>query len=132
MDRTEGELRNRLSEEGFPEEIIQSTIEYVHYYGYLNDERYAINYIRQRKETKSKLIIRSELAGKGIDKELLDMIFTTEYQGQEEDPEITAIRKAIAKKVKEPDALSREEKQKLIAHLYRKGFEFDKIKKLVE
>ncbi len=132
MDRTEWELRNRLSEEGYPEEIIQKTLEYVFHYGYLNDERYAANYIRQRKETKSKRILWSELSGKGINKELLENIFATEYMEQEEDPETTAIRKAIAKKGKSPDEMTREEKQKLIAGLYRKGFELDKIKKLVE
>ena len=132
MDRTESELRNRLSEDGIPKEVIQSTIEYVLHYGYLNDERYTVNYIRQRKETKSKRIIKAELTGKGINSELIEMLFAAEYQEQEEDPEITAIKKAISKKGKEPNSLSREEKQKLMAQLYRKGFELDKIKKLID
>lgn len=132
MDRTEWELKNKLSEEGYPEEIIQDTMDYLYRYSYLNDERYASNYIRQRKETKSKRILRSELSGKGINKELLENIFSSEYSDQEEDPEISAIRRIIAKKGKEPEEMSWEEKQKLIAQLYRKGFELDIIKKLVE
>lgn len=130
-DRSETELRRRLSESYYPEDVIQRTIEYVTEYGYLNDERFAGIYVRARKERKSKQILKQELLLKGIKKEILDTIFKIEYETEEEDPELTALRKAIEKKTKDISQLSWEEKQKLIAQLYRKGFDIDKIKHIL-
>ncbi|HHX11313.1 MAG TPA: hypothetical protein GX731_00700, partial [Clostridiales bacterium] len=48
-----------------------------------------------------------------------------------EDPEILAIEKAISKKRVDLDNITWEEKQKLIASLYRKGFSIDKINQLL-
>lgn len=129
MNRTEMELRNKLRDAGYPKDIIDTTISYVSEYGYINDERYATAYIKERKSRKSKRIIRLELQYKGINKDILDTIFLSEYSAEDnEDPEIIAIRRAISKKSKVPESLSSEEKQKIIASLYRKGFELDKIK----
>jgi Uncharacterized protein conserved in bacteria len=133
IDRTEQELRTKLSESGYPEEIIIRTISYVMEYGYLNDERFARAYIRARMHTKSKQVIKNELYRKGISKEVADSILAEEYENTEtvEDAELSAIRKAVAKKTKNPEALNPQEKQKLMASLYRKGFEISKIKKVI-
>lgn len=128
MDRTEKELKYRLSLELYPEDIIEKAIAYAKEYGFINDERYAESYIRSRREKKSKMVIKNELLMKGINKEIIDNIFLSEYQSEEEDPEMIAIRKAIDKKVGDVSSLTREEKQKLIAYLYRKGFQMDKIR----
>ena len=128
MDRTEHELRKKLTEALYTEDIIDRTIDYVKEYGYLNDERYATSYIKLRKDSKSRLRIQNDLMAKGINKELLDNLFTSVYSETDDNPELIAIRKAIAKKTSDPSTLSWEEKQKLMASLYRKGFEIDKIK----
>jgi regulatory protein len=131
MDRTELELRRKLSDAGYPEKIIDRTISYVIEYGYLNDERYALTYVRARMNTKSKLVIRTELLQKGISKDLTERILEEEYEQDEigEDVEMTALRKAIAKKTKSVENLSLDDKRKLMAALYRKGFDVGKIKK---
>lgn len=133
MDRTEQELRDKLKDAGFIQEVIDCTIAYCYEYGYLNDERYASYYIRDRMNTKSKMIIRNELLHKGIDKDTIDEIIRAEYENndKDEDVELSAIRKAIAKKTKNPEDLSPQDKQKLIASLYRKGFEFNKIREII-
>jgi regulatory protein len=136
MDRTEQELRIKLTDAGYPENIVNRTISYIYEYGYLNDERYTITYVRSRMNTKSKLVIKTELLHKGIAKELVDRILQEEYENHEEneepeDAELIAIRKAVAKKTKALDTLSSEDKQKLIASLYRKGFDIGKIKQIV-
>jgi regulatory protein len=133
QDRTRMELRNKLSEAGYREDIIDQTIAYIDSYGYLDDERYASNYIRFRKHQKSKLVLQMELSRKGISKEILESIFENEYQEDEsEDPEITAIKKIITKKNIDTKNLSWEEKQKLVASLYRKGFALDKINHILQ
>lgn len=127
-DRSEYEIRNKLSEAGYSQSVIENILSYLYEYNYLNDERFASNYIRIRKESKSKLLIRNELLSKGIDKCLIDRIVSEEYLSNDEDPEEIAIRKAIAKKTSDPSDLTWEKRQKLIASLYRKGYDIEKIK----
>ena len=87
---------------------------------------------RSRKNTKSKLVIKNELMLKGIDKTLIDAVFLEEYENEEqEDAELVALRKAIAKKIKNSEDLDYEAKQKLTASLYRKGFAVSKIKQVL-
>ena len=45
MDRTEKELYIKLKDAYYTDDIINRTIEYLKEYNYINDERYAMNYI---------------------------------------------------------------------------------------
>lgn len=128
MDRTEFELRKKLSEAAYPENIIERAVSYLYEYHYLDDERFAYSYIRLRKEQKSKLILKTALISKGIDRQIINQVMKDEYTIEEEDPEQIALRKAIAKKTSDPTCLSWEDKQKIIASLYRKGYDIEKIK----
>lgn len=131
MDRTEKELYIKLKDAYYTDDIINRTIEYLKEYNYINDERYAMNYIRLKKGIQSSLAIKTKLNQKGINKEIIEKIITKEYNESSEDIdyEILAINKAIHKKYRNPHDLSREDKQKLVASLYRKGFSIDKIRK---
>ena len=132
MERCEQELRSKLVQEAYPQEVVDRVIDYVYHYGYLDDKRFASGFVRSRKNRKSKLMIKTELLQKGVARELIDLVLQEEYEGEEsEDAELTAIQKAIAKKTGNPSALSPEDKQKLIASLYRKGFDLSKIKQLL-
>lgn len=126
-DRSEQELRRKLTQAEFPTVLIDRAISYVKQYGYLDDRRFASSFIRGRMNKKSRLMIRNELLQKGISEEVLEEAFDETYAEEEEDAELAAIKKAIAKKTKEPEALTYEEKQKLIASLFRKGFDLSKI-----
>jgi regulatory protein len=133
MDRTELELRTKLIDAGYPEAVVEQTINYVSEYGFLNDERFVSAYVRAKMHTKSKRVIKTELQQKGIPKDIIEQIFSEEYEedGGNEDAELIAIRKSIAKKTKKPETLTYEEKQRLMASLYRKGFQISKIKQLL-
>lgn len=133
MDRTEQELRRKLLEAEYPENIIDMTLDYVKGYGYINDSRYASTYIRHRITSKSKNMLVAELYNKGIQRDIIETAILTEYdQAREENPELVAIKKALAKKSYDPENLTWEEKQKLIASLYRKGFDIEKIKQALD
>ena len=54
MDRTEKGLSDRLRQAGFSAEATEDAMNYVRSYGYLNDYRYAMNYISFRMGTKSR------------------------------------------------------------------------------
>ena len=50
----EGELVRKLSDGGYPDEVIDKAIEYVSSFGYIDDVRYASDYIRYPLGTKVK------------------------------------------------------------------------------
>ncbi|MFU0828772.1 MAG: Regulatory protein RecX [Lachnoclostridium sp.] len=124
MDRTERELIIKLKQQDYNESIISDVMAYIKSFHYIDDERYAQNYISLKKDTKSKRQIYAELAQKGIDEKLIEQVLNEEYASED-----YAIQKAIRKKVNDVNALSKEEKEKLAASLYRKGFETELIKK---
>lgn len=133
-DRTQYELYIKLKDAYYTDEIIDRTIEYLKGYNYLNDVRYASNYIRSKMYQQSKLVLKSKLLQKGIDRDTIEKIIFYEYQtsAEDKDPEILAINKHIKKKYKDLTCLTKEEKQKLITSLYRKGFNLDKIHKCLD
>lgn len=129
MDKTEKELYNKLREAYYTDIIIERTIAYLKEYNYIDDERYASNYIRVRKNSYSILSIKTKLYHKGINKDIVEKIIAIEYDYEDPnaDPEVVAINKTILKKNKDINILTQEERQKLIASLYRKGYDLDKI-----
>ncbi len=126
MDRTEQELSTKLKQSNYTDEVILKVIEYMKSYHYIDDARYASNYVYHKKNSKSKRQIQIEMTQKGIEKEYMEEAFSQEYEDEE-----TAIQKAINKKCKGLDNMTKEEKLKLSMFLYRKGFQMDLIKKYV-
>ena len=124
MDRTEQELILKLKQAEYTESIISEIITYIKKYHYIDDLRYAINYVRSKKNTKSKRQIYGELIQKGVEKENIEEAFGEEYEDED-----TALQKAIKKKTHDINNLTEEEKVKLVSSLYRKGFQLDSIKK---
>ncbi len=124
MDRTEYELVVKLRQAEYTDTIISATIDYVKEYHYIDDAKYAVAYVRAKKDRKSKRQLQNELSQKGIGKEDIEQAFSQEY-----DNEDLAIQKAIAKKNRNIDNMTQEEKLKLSSYLYRKGYQMDLIKK---
>ncbi len=54
MDRTEAGLREKLRQGLYPEDAAEEAIQYVKSFGYLDDLRYAENFVRTRKGSKSR------------------------------------------------------------------------------
>ena len=69
MDRTEKGLSDRLLQAGFSEQAVLDAVSYVKSYGYINDSRYALNYITYRIHEKAgrrsfRSFIQKELTGR--------------------------------------------------------------------
>ena len=79
MDRTRAELKDRLMRSDFTEEIAELALAYADSFGYLNDERYVENYVRSRKETKSRREICAELSRKKVDREIVERVLEDCY-----------------------------------------------------
>lgn len=136
MDRTEQELSTKLREKEFSDQVVAQAIAYVKSFHYLDDYRYTLNYIRGRYQTKSKRQLSYSLYQKGITQMDIDNAYdelkeSFSSETEEKDLEEEAIARIIRRKGKPIEEFSKEEKQKLVASLYRKGFHGHTIQKVM-
>ena len=127
-DYTEFKIREKLRDGEYPEEIINEAIDYLKVMRYIDDSRYAMDYVSYHMDSRSKVRIKQDLAQKGIKTDIIEEAFYECY-GDNENPEIEMCVKLLKKKHYNPDLSSYEEKQKLKAFLFRKGFQNDSILK---
>lgn len=123
MDRPEKDIRFKLQTAGYEEAVIDDAVEYAKSFHYIDDERYARAYACSKAGTKSRRQIEAELRQKGIESRSVDDLYGG--AGAEEE----AVRRLIRRKTGSPESLSYEERQKLAASLYRKGFPTDLIRR---
>ena len=125
-DRTEWELRDKLQQHGFEEEVIEDAIAYVESFHYIDDRRYAMRFAEIYKDSRSIQRIRQDLQKRHVDDLLIEEALENIDWGDS-----MALRKEIRKLTKGQrdffDRMSYQEKQKYIARLYRKGFRTDSI-----
>lgn len=124
MDRTESQLRTKLRQGYYPEDIIEDAVDYVKGYHYLDDLRYAQNYVRCHKDRKSRRMIQMQLMGKGISRELTEQAIEEEY-GQGDETE--QILNWVQKKKYSSQTADLKDKQRMYAFLMRKGFSSNDI-----
>ena len=126
MDRTEKGLRDRLIQGGFSEEAAEDAVAYVKDYGYINDYRYALNYILYRIHSKSRQKIFQELQQKGISRDVASEAWE-EASDLEEPDETSLLRTAIEKKCSPGDILDDKAMRRLYGYLQRRGFRMGDI-----
>ena len=124
MGRTESQLREKLKQGGYPEDIIDGAVAYVKSFGYVNDVNYARSFIDCRKEKKSKKEIEMLLKNKGVSEQDIEAAMEECY---EKEDSLSAIEKLMKKRHYSPDEATYEEKQKFMSYLIRKGFSYDDI-----
>lgn len=124
MDRTEAQIRQKLQQGGYPEGIIEEAIAYAMDAHYLEDARYARNYVRSQQEKKSREQMRMGLCRKGIRRELAEQALESEYILENEQE---LILKWVQKKNYPGETASLKEKRRICQFLMRKGFHMDDI-----
>ena len=108
QDRTEGEMCRRLFQDGYPDSIVQETIGFLQEYHFVDDARYAANYLQR----------------KGISREIIrEQLEETEHDSGE------AIRVLLEKKHYRAGETAPEEEKKIIAYLMRRGFSWEDIRR---
>lgn len=130
--RSVAELRERLLEgRGATQPIVESVIERLREYGYLDDARFAHSYasIRIQQRPIGRQRLQRDLWLKKIDKktadEALDQVF-------ESTPEEALIDRAIEKRIRlRGNPQTRAEAKKLFDHLLRQGFAFELVSEKV-
>ncbi len=119
MDRTEEQLRVKLRQGYYPEDVIEDAIGYVKGYHYLDDLRYAQNYVRSHRGKKSRRMLQMELQKRGVAKEWIQQALEEEYEQENEQEQIL---KWIRKKDYSSDTADLKEKQRMYQFLLRRGF----------
>ncbi len=120
--KTELELRRKLAEQEFSPASVESAIEFVKKYRYLDDDDYARRFVERNRNKKSRKQMSYELAQKGVSREILDVVF--EDMDVDEEAQICVL---LEKRNYSGEEASREEKQKMTAYLTRKGFSYEAI-----
>ena len=128
MERTEYQLRKKLQENGYPEEIVQCAIDYVKSFHYVDDYRYACTYIRYHQSDKSRLQLKMKLYERGVASELIEQALEDEYSAAEEQ----LIDRLLEKKHYDADIMDQKEKQKIYQYLMRRGFRSESIRRRME
>jgi regulatory protein len=130
--RSVEELRERLLEgRGATEQIVDTVIERLREYGYLNDARFAQNYasLRVQQRPIGRQRLERDLRMKKIDKQTVDAALDLVY---EEKPEAELIESAIAKRIRlRGRPQTRADAKKLFDHLLRQGFAFELVSEKV-
>ena len=127
---TEYKLREKLREGLYSEEIEDEAITYVKSFHYIDDYRYACDYIFYHKEFETKKIIEDKLRRKGIDSSVLQQAFMDNYdEGEELQKELEQANKLLIKKHFNNESMDWKEKQKIYAYLLRKGISNSVIKR---
>ena len=116
-DRSERELRERLHREGFSEEAADAALEYVKSFGYVNDGRYAENYVMSAGGKKSRAALRSFLLEKGIEESLIGAALS-EVPEDEKD----LIRELLQRRAGPPHRMDERELRRMYGYLARRGF----------
>lgn len=117
-DHSKKELIQKLMRAGFPKSVIDRTMEYIDSYHYIDDERFAYNYVAYRGKMKSRKELRYELATKGIDLDRLN--HSAEYMDDLDDQ--TTIRMILEKKWGTDITVDLKEKDRMTRYLFRRGF----------
>jgi len=127
--RSSGEVRTKLSQQGYDEEVIEATLEYLVESNYINDENFARVYSNHLIKTKrlSQNQIKYELKRKGIDLELVEDILSDDSIS-----DISTAQNAFRKKYKNFDFSDVKMKAKAQNFLMSKGFSYDIIKQVFE
>lgn len=128
---TEEQLRRKLQEGFYPEEVIEEAIQYVASYRYIDDMRYAVNYITCYEKNKGRKRIEQELFDKGVSKEIIEKAWAEweENGGKQEEQEM--IKAVLKKKHYIPSAADSKERQRMYAYLIRRGYSAEEVRKAI-
>ena len=126
------EIKQKLSRKKLSQDIITKTLEYLFDTGLIDDEKFANDYASELSKRKHLGInrIKIELSKKGISNPIIKEI--TKELVNDSDNEKKNLELAAAKYLRSfPEKLNPAEKQKLVNHLFRKGFSWDLIREFI-
>ena len=103
------QLHDKLRDGGYPEKSIEQALDYVAGFHYTDDLRYAAAFIRNHEGNRSRRRIEQDLAGRGIDRDVLERAWG-EW---------------------EAEGGSQDERQRMYGFLMRRGFSAELVRRAV-
>ena len=128
---TEKQLKDKLKDGFYPEQIMDEAIEYVKSFHYVDDLPYVIDYISCYETRKSKKKLEMDLGQKGVSKYMIEEGFRQwEAQGGVQD-EMQMIQQLLEKKHYSQEC-DIKEKNRIYGFLLRKGFTVEKVQEAMK
>jgi len=126
-DYTEGRLKNKLKESGYPEDAVIASVELMKRYGYVNDYNYAESFVRNKAGMMSRRELEYKLTEKLVPRDIIRQVMSEFFEASDGDAEREAFFKLYRKKNVNYTELDEREKQKLFNFFMRKGFSYENI-----
>lgn len=119
--RSEVEVRSKLAQWGFPQEVVEATLEKLHSLNFLNDEAFARGWAQGRSGDRGygPLRVERELRQKGVANDLIRQVVEETY-GREEGKETA--RKLLEKRFHDKDLSDPKILRRAIGFLKRRGY----------
>ena len=127
-DKTEREVRRKLRESLYPDELIDYALEFLRSHDFVDDGRYAENFINAKKSRASRREIISKLRQKGISPDQIEEL----TEGFSEEDELEAGKRVFEKYVRNRDLSDPRERQRVWRYLASKGYGPDIISRLLD
>lgn len=118
MDRTEQQLYEKLRSSGYPECCVGEAVAYVRKYHYIDDLKYAKNYVRCQQQRKSRQRLGMDLMRKGVPRDLIEQALEEEFVSDEREK----IRALLEKRHYDGGSADRREQQRIYQFLMRRGY----------
>jgi regulatory protein len=128
--RSEAEVRIKLTQSGFSQEVVAATLEKLHSLNFLNDEAFARGWAQGRAEGRGygPLRIERELRQKGVANNLIRQVVDETY-GREEGKETA--RELLEKRYRDKDLADTKILRRAIGFLKRRGYRDSVIAEIV-
>lgn len=127
--RTQFDVKKKLNEGGYSEQVIDQILEKLIEKGYLNDQQYAENWIESKSLNKprSKKLISLELRQKKIDQEIIEEV--VDHMHSDEELAYRAAERYFNRLSNLEEDIF---KRRLTGFLIRRGFSYSTVKPIVE
>lgn len=126
-ERSEYELKQKMSKKGYPIEVIEMTMQYLNEKNFLNDRRLLEGYVRQYiRESKGYRYVQQKLRLKGLS--LNESLFNELFEQFSDTPAELKAHAWVSRKYKNYSTDPKVRKKAFDA-LIRRGFSFDLAKK---
>ncbi len=120
-------LKDYLKKKGFENATISKTCKKLEEYGMIDDEKFAKNYFESLSASQGKRTIARKLSQKGVSKEIVDALL----ENVDEDDEFENAL-ALGEKFAKNRQFTPKNKQKCLAHLIYKGYDYSVARKVAD
>ena len=121
------QLKDKLLDGGYPEELADHALSYVGSFHYVDDDLYAENFIRSQMGAHSRKEIEHKLSQKGISRETIADAFSRMEDAEELSDDHVVVLDLLKKRRYDPHDSTEKDRERQIAYLVRKGFSLSTV-----